>query len=168
MHFCQYTFLHFWANSTNFENNRLGNRSQTSPLKTQRPTAHTYRPLQETGRALHLRSAYRLCLSAGTDQPNIWQVDLFLCLFVCTTVTPPTLARIYLTQLPPPWEGFLFGWFPNEETGWFPNEEPRGRGPLPAGSSFGNHPKRKPPRGGIFFQSELTTHTSGAQYRGPR
>ena len=149
MHFCQYTFLHFWANPTNFENNRLGSRSQTSPLKTQRPTAHTYRPLQETGRALHLRSAYRLCLSAGTDQPNIWQVDLFLCSFVCTTVTPRTLARSHLTQLPPPGEVSFLGGFQMKSLGGFRMKSPEEEDLFLRALHLETTQKGNPPGGGF-------------------
>jgi len=58
---------------------------------------------------------------------------------------------LYLIDQTPstPRGGFLFGWFPNKELG--------GRGPLPPGSLFGHHPKRKPPRGGgVSFDQYVT------------
>ena len=58
-------------------------------------------------------------------------------------------AFCWSTETPPPERSFIFGWFPNQELkklGFF------FRGvSFPSGSSSGHHPKRKPPRGFLFF-----------------
>jgi len=37
----------------------------------------------------------------------------------------------------------------------FQNEKPGGRGPLPSGFSFGNHPKRRTPPGEEFLSIKV-------------
>ena len=77
------------------------------------------------------------CVESVAVRCSVWQRESYI-----STKEPYNLIAGTL----PPRVGFLFGWFPFEEAG--------GRGPVLflLTPSFGNHPKRKPPRGVSFDQ----------------